>query len=126
MRNILIAFIVGVVLTAFAYNAGATEFNEAWHVEKWCTEQGGTIEYVLEDRTRVDCLTDTHAIEFDWGKKWAEGIGQALYYSYMTNKKAGVVLIVEPGKEQRYIDRINTVANHLCLDVWLMDNENYK
>jgi hypothetical protein len=36
----------------------------------------GQIEFVLPDKTRVDCLTDTHAIEYDYGRKWAEAIDQ--------------------------------------------------
>ena len=36
----------------------------------------GKIEFVLPDKTRVDCLTDTHAIEYDYGRKWAEAIGK--------------------------------------------------
>ncbi|WP_171018846.1 hypothetical protein ACONUD_00725 [Microbulbifer harenosus] len=47
----------------------------------WCETAGGVAEYVLPDRTRVDCLTETHAMEFDFAPKWAEAIGQALYYA---------------------------------------------
>jgi len=43
-------------------------------------EAGGVIEYVLQDKTRVDCLTEEHAIEFDFANHWAESIDQALYY----------------------------------------------
>jgi hypothetical protein len=39
-----------------------------------CREQGGQIEVVLPDKTRCDCVTNTHAIEFDFGSKWAEAI----------------------------------------------------
>ncbi len=46
----------------------------------------GQIEFVLPDETRVNCLTDTHAIEYGYGRKWAEAIGQSLYYSAMTGK----------------------------------------
>lgn len=127
MRMLIVLMLTVVLVFGLrVYTSQAAEFNEAWHVNKWCTEQNGQQEYVLPDKARVDCLTETHAIEFDWGKKWAELIGQALYYSYITNKKAGVVLIVEPGEEDRYIQRLQTVANHLCIDFWLMENENTK
>ena len=43
------------------------EHPEKWYQERWCREQGGQIEVVLPDRTRCDCVTDTHAIEFDFG-----------------------------------------------------------
>ncbi len=63
---------------------------ESWYVEQSCN---GLIEYRLPDRTRVDCLTDTHAIEYDFTRKWHEAIGQALHYALMTGKQAGIVLI---------------------------------
>jgi hypothetical protein len=53
------------------------EHPEKWYQEKWCRQQGGQIEVVLPDKTRCDCVTDTHAIEFDFGNGWAEAIGQS-------------------------------------------------
>ena len=35
--------------------------------------------------------------------KWHEAIGQSLYYSAMTGKKAGIVLIVNPRTKERYL-----------------------
>jgi hypothetical protein len=58
----------------------------------------------------LNCLTDNYAIEVDWAKKWAEGIGQSLYYAEMTNKKPAVALIVGE-QDQRYLNRINKVAS---------------
>ena len=49
---------------------------EKWYQERWCNENGGKVEVVLADRTRCDCLTSTNAVEFDFGPKWAEAIGQ--------------------------------------------------
>lgn len=63
---------------------------EAQYVADTCL---GDIEHRLLDRTRVDCLTDSHAIEYDFSHKWAEAIGQSLHYSLMTNRRAGIVLI---------------------------------
>lgn len=103
-----------------AYSAIASAKSEADHNWEWCGKLGGIIEYRLEDKTRVDCLTDDYAIEMDWGRKWAEGLGQALYYAAMTDRQAGVVLIIKRG-EQRYIDRINKAiaANKLKVKVWV-------
>ncbi|MDA3971626.1 MAG: hypothetical protein PF442_09775 [Desulfobulbaceae bacterium] len=75
--------------------ATASAFPEKHYQEQWCAEQRGTAEVVLADHTRADCITATHAIEFDFGKKWAEAIGQSLYYSLQTGKRAGVVLILD-------------------------------
>lgn len=90
----------------------------------WCTKNKGITEFRLPDCTRIDCLTKTHAIEFDFAEKWAESIGQALYYSYMTNKKPGIVLIIEnPQKEEIYLKRLKTVCCPLGIDVWIMYNK---
>jgi len=43
------------------------EHPEKWYQAKWCEEQKGRVEVVLPDGTRCDCVTDTHAIEFDFG-----------------------------------------------------------
>ena len=98
---------------------------EKWYQDKWCQEQNGKIEFVLSDSTRVDCLTDKNAIEFDFGSKWAEAIGQALYYSARTNKKAGIVLILEDPKDQKYWVRLNTTINNfnLPIDIWKIERK---
>lgn len=67
----------------------------------------GIEEFENKDYTRVDCLTDKYAVEFDFANKWAESIGQALHYQRMTGKKAKVVLILEdPKKEMVYYHRV--------------------
>ena len=64
------------------------EHPEKWYQEKWCEEQKGRVEVVLPDGTRCDCVTDTHAIEFDFGNNWAEAIIMSIPYrfDYSTNK----------------------------------------
>jgi hypothetical protein len=71
------------------------EHPERWYQEQWCEAHKGQVEVVLPDGTRCDCLTETHAIEFDFGSNWAEAIGQSAHYSLQTKKKPGVVLILE-------------------------------
>lgn len=90
----------------------------------WCDAHNGKREVVLSDDTRVDCVTDTHVIEFDFGHKWAEAIGQALHYGALTGKRSGVVLIVT-SSELRYVKRVREVAEYykLPLDVWLMEKK---
>ena len=70
------------------------------HPEKYfqkirCREHNGQTEVRLADGTRADCITATHAIEFDSGPKWAEAIGQALFYGVQIGKRSGIVLILE-------------------------------
>lgn len=95
---------------------------EKYYQETWCAEHGGQAEVVLAEQTRADCITATHAIEFDFGKKWAEAIGQALYYSLQTGKRAGVVLILNGPKDRKYWIRLNSTIQHcnLPIDTWEM------
>ena len=96
---------------------------EKHYQAEWCAGKGKT-EHVLPDRTRVDCLTDSHAIEFDWGKKWHEGIGQSLYYAVQTEKRAGVVLILTGRKQYKYWIRLNSTIDYhrLPIDTWLIED----
>lgn len=96
--------------------------SEKWYQQHWCSEHRGQAEVVLPDSTRADCITETHAIEFDFGRKWAEAIGQALYYSVQTGKRAGIVLILEKEEDYRYWLRLNTTIEHhkLPIDSWMM------
>ena len=79
---------------------------ESYYVNQWCTSDFGRKEAVLWDLTRVDCLAKDYAIEFDFAKKWAESIGQSLYYSKMTKKQPAVVLILQNITDYIYVNRI--------------------
>ena len=78
----------------------------SYYVNQWCTPDFGRKEAVLWDMTRVDCLAKDYAIEFDFAKKWAESVGQSLYYSKMTGKAPAVVLILTNITDYRYVKRI--------------------
>ena len=101
-------------------------YNEAYYQELWCTEQKGQMEYVLPDFTRVDCLTEDHAIEFDFANKWAESIGQALHYGMMTGKKPGIVLIIEKPKQFVYYNRIVPLCEKYGITLWTMKSPLYE
>lgn len=87
------------------------DMKESYYVSQWCRDDFGKREFVLWDNTRVDCLTKDYAIEFDFAKKWAESIGQSLYYSKMTGKKPAVALILTDIKDYRYVKRIERLDN---------------
>ena len=108
-----------VLLFCFSALAQAGK-NERFYQEAFCA---GQMEYVLSDRTRVDCLTDAHAIEYDFGKKWSEAIGQSLSYSLETGKRAGIVLILKRKKHYRFWIRLNTVIDYyqLPIDTWKIE-----
>lgn len=96
---------------------------ERWYQELWCPEHYGEVEVRLADNTRVDCLTEDYAIEFDFANKWAEAIGQAQHYAAMTDRRPGIVLIIEDEeRDQRHIKRLQQTLDNICPDVklWLM------
>ena len=85
--------------------------SESSYQHAWCSAHKGIEEYENKDKTRVDCLTEYHAVEFDFANKWAESIGQALYYSKMTGKKPAVVLILSSLTDYKYVKRVERLDN---------------
>ncbi|MFA5233293.1 MAG: hypothetical protein WC390_02755 [Sulfurimonas sp.] len=94
--------------------------DEKYYQTKMCSEFGGKMEHVLFDKARVDCLTTEYAIEVDFAKKWAEGIGQSLYYAEVTGKKPAIGLIVGDGDE-KYLNRIKTVADKFGIKIIVLE-----
>ena len=120
-------FIIMIIL--LPYPALAKRLHpEKFYQQQWCQQQGGQVEVVLPDKTRCDCLTNSHAIEFDFGDKWAEAIGQALYYAIQTGKRAGIVLILESLNDRKYWIRLNTTIQHfnLPIDTWKIEEGGVK
>lgn len=94
--------------------------NEADAVKWLATSRKGKAEVVLWDMTRVDLLTADHAIEVDWAGKWAEAIGQSLYYSELTGRKPGIILLTEdPKADARFIFRCQTVTAKHGIKLWV-------
>lgn len=93
--------------------------SEADYVNEYCT---GEIEHRLPDRTRIDCLTEEHAYEYDYCRKWAEAIGQSLHYARMSGKKPAVALICNQD-DQRFIDRIVPLAEDLGIHLIFVERE---
>jgi hypothetical protein len=68
--------------------------------------RGMSLEFALPDRTRIDCLSGTHAIEVDFWDNWYEAIGQSLHYALGTaeltsigSRRAGVILVCRRSPE---------------------------
>ena len=98
--------------------------NEESYQQVWCNAHDGIMEYQNEDYSRVDCLTKTHAVVFDFANKWHESIGQALHYGLMTGKKPMVVLILDnPEKQMVYFKRIQRIAKKYKFDVEYVTND---
>ena len=124
LKNFLLILIILLNISFPAFSATAPKnhkYYEKDYQNVWCKANGGVTEYILPDKARVDCVTSTHAIEFDFAKKWAESIGQALYYGYQLNKIPGIVLISEDGtKDEKYINRVKSIAKSHNIDLWVM------
>ena len=74
----------------------------------------------MPDGTRCDIVTETHAIEVDFADKWGEAIGQSLNYAFQSNKRAGILLILENPKDERHLIRVQSIINHFDLPIDLM------
>ena len=120
MKRVLVVLIT--LLFALPAWAGHRHLEKEYQA-KWCAACGGTTEVRLLDKARVDCVTDEYAVEFDFGFKWAESVGQALYYAEKTGLKPGIVLILERPSDSRYLDRINALAPKFGITVWTMTPE---
>lgn len=99
--------------TAIAAHADPVHHQEKFYQQRDCTAWGGEMEVkVPNDPTpsspaRIDCLLPNHAVEFDFGDKWGECVGQALNYAGKTNKSPACALIIEnEAREWQYIVRL--------------------
>jgi len=121
MKKILLLSLMFLIpISVYAKVPQYHKYYEKDYQKYWCRTNNGFIEYRLPDKTRVDCVTETHAIEFDFATKWAEAIGQSLYYANVLNKIPGIVLISEKGeKDIKYIKRVNTIAEKFGITVWI-------
>lgn len=111
MQLLILTFLV--ISTA----ANANEYVERDYQAAWCAKNKGETEVVMSDRTRADCVTQTHALEFDFGRKWSEAIGQSLGYAIETNKRAGIVLIVESDKDNKHWIKLNSIIDYYDLPI---------
>lgn len=130
MRKIIL---ISLLIASFTFNANAKK-KEKYYQDIHCDNLGGEAEYKLEDKTRIDCLTDTKAIEHDFTHKWAECTGQAIYYAEKINiicnnlsdnekkqlplsceyKRKPVCALIGTEKQfKRYIPRIETINKNL-------------
>jgi len=55
-------------------------------------------------------------LEKYYQEKWCAG--QALYYAEKTDRRPGVLLIMEKETDTRYLDRLVAVANEYFIKVW--------
>lgn len=77
-------------------------------------------EVALSDGSRADLVNERYAIEVEWSIKWKESIGQCELYSILTGKEPGVILLVkDPAKEAKHIERCRRVCDKLQIRLWI-------
>lgn len=110
MRLFVMVFLFLYSATAFA----AHKMPERTYQKMYCPYNA---EVKLSDNTRVDCLTDRYAIEFDFAPKWAEALGQSLHYARMTGRTPAIFLILEHETDMRYVKRLKPLCKKygVCL-----------
>ena len=74
-------------------------------------------EHRLDDGTRVDLLFPREACEIDWADKWAEGVGQSIYYGLKTRKAPLVILLAKKDGWEKYRDRVQ----YCGVECWVFD-----
>ena len=100
----------------------AHQYLEKDYQASWCNARGGIQEYRLDDGARVDCLLPEYAVEFDFGPKWAECCGQAIYYGQKTNRTPACVLIIEDAENDVvFIERLRITATAAGVKWWTMN-----
>lgn len=72
------------------------------------------VEFRLWDGTRVDMLDteNNYVWEVDWAAngKWAQAIGQSLYYAEVTGRRPGIILVTKEDRDERYVYRCAVVC----------------
>ena len=103
--------------------AGET-VREAEHTRRLAVQYDAQSEVVLWDKTRADLVGSTWVGEVDWAPKWAEGIGQALYYSIVMDRQPVLFLLTKRG-EERFVYRAQTVCAKYKINlivVWVQND----
>lgn len=121
--NRLIALALALSLLPLAI--AKRKHHEKTYQEAFAKLVEGKTEVRMDDGTRCDIVTKTHAIEVDFADKWGEAIGQSLNYGFQTNLKPGILLILEEPEDYRHFIRINSLiaAYKLPIEVWTIDGE---
>ena len=109
---------ISLVLLLLCSSLSAERLNSESYYQKIAAEKySGETEVVMPDGTRCDIVTETHAIEVDFADKWGEAIGQSLNYSFQSNKRAGILLILEKKSDEKHLIRVNSIVLHFDLPI---------
>lgn len=121
----ILVCILGLVLAFLEASAGPRLHPEKTYQQVFARGAGGEVETVMPDGSRCDVLTPTHAIEVDFAPKWCEAIGQSLFYGIQTNRKPGILIILENPDDRRFLIRLGTVIreHRLPIALWTIDSQ---
>ncbi|RFU11830.1 hypothetical protein DZD18_14800 [Rhodobacteraceae bacterium W635] len=84
------------------------------------------VDYDLHDSAhyvRVDCLTDTHAIEvgLDNRRSSYDSVHQAVFYGHLTDREPFVILVDTDGREDNAEYQVERVARMVGVDFRVYD-----
>lgn len=122
-----LAVLAGVPAGSFALLSAADEpllpgSHETRWTEHLAARIGGEAEVVLMDGSRVDILRMGWAVEVDRAARWAEAIGQSLYYAELTGREPAVILLVaDPAGEKLLLLRAHIACRRAGVTLWLFD-----
>lgn len=106
---------MGILFALLPY--GEATHPERWYAERAAAEYDGILEFHLPDGTRCDIVTERHAIEVEFAPKWKEAIGQSLHYAALSDRIAGILLILVEPSEERYLESLREVIAHYDLPI---------
>lgn len=110
--NHILATAVSQILFLAIANSSAP-LTERDYVERINREDFGgmaQVEVRTPDGSRCDLVTADHAIEVDMASKWAEAIGQSLYYGIALNRHPVIYLVVKKAADRKYYLRCLAVC----------------
>jgi len=99
--------------------------SEAEYQKEWCAKHNGEIDYKTQANTTVDCLTDTHAVEVETGKKWNQAMRKSRNHSVNTGRTPGIVLILENSSDEKDLYRLREIVEkrRLGIKIWTVGRE---
>ena len=101
------------------------EVDDVLHIAPNLFGRGVRLEVRLQDGTRCDIVTKTHAIEADYAKKWAQAIGQSLHYSELLGKKPGILILKRSDSEWRHLVRVARLCGKYDITLWVVETEDH-
>ena len=115
--NIKLKSIIALAVTVPVLLCAARLNPESYYQKIAAKKYGGETEVTMPDGTRCDIVTEKHAIEVDFADKWGEAIGQSLNYAFQSNKRAGILLILESKDDEKHLIRVNSIIEYYKLPI---------